>query len=240
MTDTLTIPAFFNGPPASGNGGYTCGRVAGLVDAEVAEVSLRAPPPLETPLTVVRNAGRVAVRDPETLVATGAPSELLVDVPDAVPANEVAAAQEEGRRVWAQDHPFPTCVVCGPAREDGFGIVPSALPGHDGLFGAVWTPGDWSDDGHGYVRPELVWAALDCPTSAPVGNWDLGAPAIVLASLTARLGCPLRVGEPHTILSWKLGVEGRKRWGAAALYDSEGILTSASRALWIELREPPQ
>ena len=237
MTETLTIPAFFNGPPASGNGGYTCGRVAELVHTEVAEVSLRAPPPLDTPLKVIRNAGRVAVRDPDTLVATGAPSELLVNVPDAVPASEVEAAQEEGRRVWAADHPFPTCVVCGPAREDGFGIVPSALPGRDGLFGAVWTPVDWSDDGHGYVRPELVWAALDCPTSAPVGNWGLGGPAIVLASLTARLGCPLRVGEPHTILSWKLRVEGRKRWGAAALYDSEGILTSASRALWIELRE---
>ena len=38
MSDALTIPAFFNGPPASGNGGYTCGRVAQLVGAEVVEV----------------------------------------------------------------------------------------------------------------------------------------------------------------------------------------------------------
>ena len=37
MTDTLSIPGFFNGPPDSGNGGYTCGRVAALVDAEFAE-----------------------------------------------------------------------------------------------------------------------------------------------------------------------------------------------------------
>ena len=50
MTDTLSIPAFFNGPPESGNGGYTCGRVAELVDAEVVEVSLRSPPPLDTAL----------------------------------------------------------------------------------------------------------------------------------------------------------------------------------------------
>ena len=239
MTDTLTIPAFFNGPPASGNGGYTCGRVAELVDAEVPEVSLRAPPPIDTPLRVVRNANRVALRDGETLVATGGPGELLIDVPDAVPASEIADAQAAGRRAWADGHPFPTCVVCGPAREDGFGIVPSALPGRDGLFGASWTPGDWSDDGQGWVRPELVWAALDCPTSAPVANFGDG-PAMVLASLTARLGCPLRVGEPHTILSWALGEDGRKHWGAAALYDSDGILTCASRALWIELREQAQ
>jgi hypothetical protein len=235
VTDTLTIPAFFNGPPASGNGGYTCGCVAALVDAEVSEVSLRSPPPLETPLEVVRERDRVSVRDGHTLVAEGAPSELLVDMPDAVPASEVAAAQEAGRERWADGHPFPTCVVCGPARADGFGIVPSALPGRDGLFGAMWTPGEGTGDGEGLVRPELVWAALDCPTSAPVANFGEG-PAMVLASLTARLGCPLRVGEPHTILSWALGEDGRKHWSAAALFDSSGILTCASRALWIELR----
>jgi len=235
VTDTLSIPAFFNGPPESGNGGYTCGRVAELVDAEVAEVSLRSPPPLETPLEVVREGDGVSVMDGDTLVAVGARSELLVDMPDPVPAGEVQAAQEAGREQWSTGHPFPTCVVCGPARPDGFGIVPAALPGRDGLFGAAWTPGEASDDGEGRVRTELVWAALDCPTSAPVANFGEG-PAMVLASLTARLGCPLRVGEPHTILSWALGEDGRKHWSAAALYDSNGVLACASRALWIELR----
>jgi hypothetical protein len=236
VTETLTIPAFFNGPPTSGNGGYTCGRVAELVGAEVAEVSLRSPPPLDTPLEVVRDGDRVTARDGDTVVAQGSPSELLVEMPDPVPADEVAAAAEEGRERWAAGHPFPTCVVCGPARQDGLGIFPSALPGREGLFGATWTPGEPSDDGSGCARTELVWAALDCPTSAPVANFGVG-PAMVLASLTARLGCPLRVGEPHTILSWALGEDGRKHWSAAALYDSEGILTCASRALWIELRQ---
>lgn len=55
MTETLTIPARFNGPPGSANGGYTCGRVAQLVGAEEVEVSLRTPPPLERPLEVVRD-----------------------------------------------------------------------------------------------------------------------------------------------------------------------------------------
>ena len=235
MTDTLRIPAFFNGPPESGNGGYTCGRVAELVDAEVSEVSLRSPPPLETALEVVREGDRVSVVHGDTLVAEGAPSDLLVDMPDPVPASEVEAAQAAGREQWAKGHPFPTCVVCGPARPDGFGIVPAALPGRNGLFGATWTPTEASDDGQGLVRTELVWAALDCPTSAPVANFGDG-PAMVLASLTARLGCPLRVGEPHSIMSWALGEDGRKRWSAAALYDSDGILTCASRALWIELK----
>jgi hypothetical protein len=235
VTDTLSIPAFFNGPPESGNGGYTCGRVAELVDAEVSVVSLRSPPPLDTALEVVREGDRVSVVHGDTLVAEGARSDLLVEMPDPVPASEVDAAQEAGREQWAKGHPFPTCVVCGPARPDGFGIVPAALPGRNGLFGATWTPTEASDDGQGLVRTELVWAALDCPTSAPVANFGDG-PAMVLASLTARLGCPLRVGEPHSILSWALGEDGRKHWSAAALYDSNGILTCASRALWIELK----
>jgi hypothetical protein len=232
----LTIPARFNGPPTSANGGYTCGRVAELLGGEVAEVSLRSPPPLETPLRVLTEGDRVELRHGEKLVAEGAPSELLLDVPDAVPADEVAAAVEAGRERWATGHPFPTCVVCGPERDDGLDIFPAALPGRDGLFCASWTPDTSAGDDDGWVLPELVWGALDCPTSAPVANFDQGPP-MVLASLTARIGCPVRAGEPHTILSWALDEDGRKHWAAAALYDADGVLTCASRALWIELRE---
>jgi hypothetical protein len=228
VAETLRIPAEFNGPPESANGGYTCGRVAQLVGSEVAEVSLRTPPPLDTPLEVVRDGDRVELRDGDMLVADGKPSELLLEVPEALPPEEVAAAVEQGRERWAARHPFPTCVVCGPQRRDGLGIIPGPLPGRDGLFGACWTP---EDD-----APELVWAALDCPTSAPVANFGEGPP-MVLASLTARLGCAVRAGEPHTILSWALEEDGRKHWSAAALYDRDGIFTCASRALWIELRE---
>ncbi len=236
MGSELTIPAHFNGPPTSGNGGYTCGRVAELVGAEVAEVSLRSPPPLDTPLRVVRDGERVELKHGETMVAQGAPSELLLDVPDAVPGDEVAAAVEAGRARWEAHHPFPTCVVCGPERDDGLGIVPAALPERDGLFGACWTPDASTGDDDGSVRPELVWGALDGPTSAPVANFGDGPP-MVLASLTARIGCPVRAGEPHTILSWALDEEGRKHWAAAALYAPDGVLMCASRALWIELRE---
>jgi hypothetical protein len=238
LPETLTIPARFNGPPGSANGGYTCGRVAQLVGAEEVEVSLRAPPPLERPLEVVRDGERVELRDGDTLVAEGGPTELLTDVPEPLPRDEVADAEEAGREVWTVNHPFPSCVVCGPDRErgDGMRIFPAELPRRDGLFGACWTPGEEHGDGDGWVRPELVWAALDCPTSAPVANFGEGPP-MVLAALAARLGCAVRVGEPHTILSWGLEVDGRKRRAAAALYDSDGILTCASRALWIELRE---
>jgi hypothetical protein len=241
VTEALTIPARFNGPPGSANGGYTCGRVAQLVGAEEVEVSLRTPPPLERPLDVVRDGERVELRDGETLVAEGRPAELLFEVPDPVAHAKVAAAVERGLERWTKDHPFPTCFVCGPRREadDGMQIFPADVTGQGLLFGACWTPSGQESDADGCVPPELVWAALDCPTSAPVANFGEGPP-MVLASLAARLGCPVRVGEPHTILSWGLEVDGRKRRAAAALYDSDGILTCVSRALWIELRPPSE
>ncbi|MBS1885546.1 MAG: hypothetical protein JSS97_21575, partial [Actinobacteria bacterium] len=48
---TVTVPARFNGPPASGNGGYACGVLAAAVEGPVA-VSLRRPVPLDRELEI--------------------------------------------------------------------------------------------------------------------------------------------------------------------------------------------
>jgi hypothetical protein len=112
-------------------------------------------------------------------------------------------------------------------------LVPGALG--DGRFAAEWIPDESLADGNGRVRPECVWAALDCPTSAPVANIAAGPP-MVLARLAAAVARPVEAAERHAIVSWPLAVDGRKRQGAAALFDSEGRLLGASRALWIELR----
>jgi hypothetical protein len=237
VSEALTIPARFNGPPSSANGGYTCGLVAALVGADEVTVSLRVPPPLDAPLRVARDGDSLELHDGDALVAEGAPGELLLDVPDAVSPDEAAAASQKGRERWCGAHPFPTCFVCGPERDpgDGLRLFPGALGG--GRFAAPWTPSESLDDGSGHVRPECVWAALDCPSSAPVANFSAGPP-MVLARLTARLGCSVEVGERHAILSWPLATDGRKRHAACALFDSAGRLLCASRAHWIELRAP--
>jgi hypothetical protein len=235
VTDTLTIPARFNGPPETANGGYTCGLLARLLGAEVSEVSLRAPPPLERALGVTRTDERVELRDGAGLVAEAAIADLPRDAPDAVSPDEARAASEAGRDEWAADHPFPTCVVCGPARGrgDGMRVFPGSLG--DGRFAAVWVPDESIGDAAGRVHPECVWAALDCPTSAPVANFAAGPP-VVLARLTARVEDPVLVGKPYAIVSWPLEVAGRKRHAAAALFDAGGRLIGEARALWIELR----
>ena len=236
MPDTVTIPSRFNGPPASANGGYTCGLVAGLVGAEEVTVSLRLPPPIDKPLAVACDGERVELRDGDVLVAEGEPAELLLDVPEPATPEQAASASEAGTEHWCAHHPFPTCFTCGPDRApgDGLRLFPGALDGGP-LYATGWTPDGSLDDGTGHVRPECVWAALDCPTSAPVANFATG-PAMVLARLTARLGCPVIVGERHSIVSWPLEIDGRKHHAACALFDSAGRLLCASQALWIELR----
>jgi hypothetical protein len=235
VPDALTIPARFNGPSGSANGGYTCGLLAGLFVAEAAEVSLRAPPPLDRPLAVTAAGEGLELRDGDALLAEARAADMVLEAPDSISPSQARAASEAGHDHWAARHPFPTCVVCGPERDpgDGMRVFPGSLG--DGRFAADWTPDESLGDGEGRVRPECVWAALDCPTSAPIATFGEG-PAVVLARLTAKLGPPVRVGEPHAIVSWPLAVDGRKRHAAAALFDSEGHLLGTSRALWIELR----
>jgi hypothetical protein len=238
VAEFVVIPERFNGPPDSANGGYTCGVMAQLLEAEVAQVSLRAPPPVDRPLSVTRHDGRVELHDARTIVAEGEPSELLLDVPGPVTPDEAQAASEAGFDRWTAAHPFPTCVVCGPDRApgDGFRIFPGELPGSGGHFAAEWTPDPSLAGDDGKVHPESVWGALDCPTSAPVLTFGTQRPA-VLARLTARLGCDVRAGERHAIVSWPLEVDGRKLHSACALFDESGRLLCAARALWIELRD---
>ena len=128
-------------------------------------------------------------------------------------------------------------MVCGPDRApgDGLRIFPGALGDKD-LFACPWTPHRSLADANGTVRPECVWAALDCPTSAPNAKDGHGAPA-VLGRLAARLDAPVRAGDPHVLVSWELGREGRKHSAGAVLFDSRGRALARSRALWIELKE---
>jgi hypothetical protein len=235
----MIIPERFRGPPHSGNGGYTCGLVAALVGGP-ASVSLRAPPPLERELAVERDGDAVLVRDGGTLVAEGRPAEVEVEPPGEVSLDEAGAASDRGYELWSGAHPFPTCVVCGPEREhgDGFRIFPGELEGR-GLFAARWNPDPSLASSGGLVREECVWAALDCPTSAPVAMFGEGRP-IVLAQLAASLLAPVRAEEPYALVSWRLGVDGRKRRGAAALLDGEGTALAVAEALWIEPRTGSQ
>jgi hypothetical protein len=153
-----------------------------------------------------------------------------------VDATEAAIASEDSPFLDETTHPFPTCFVCGPLRDpsDGLRIFSGPVAQRD-VYAAPWTP----DPSLGEtLSSELVWAALDCPTSVPVANDpdDPGFRPIVLARLATRIVAPVMAGEPHTIVSWPMAIDGRKRHSGAALYAHTGDLLAVSRALWIELK----
>ncbi len=234
MSEQLTIDQRFRGPPESGNGGYVCGVVAGLVGG-TAEVTLRRPPPLGRPLQVARlDDGGIALRDGDTVIAEGAPATLEVDHPASVSFTEAEAASRS--YLGFRQHIFPTCLVCGPQRTqgDGLRIFPGPILGRD-IVAAPWTPDASLADEDSTVRPEFVWAALDCP-----GAWALfdepneGRP-IVLGRQAARLIAPVRRGERCVVIGWPLGEDGRKLYSGTALFSQDGELRAVARATWIRL-----
>ena len=237
--ETIRIPARFNGPPRSANGGYTCGLVARAMGVDSAEVTLRSPPPLDTDLTLEFSGARVSVHDGETLVAEGRPTIAAIQMLEPVAPSQAEEVGRAGEERWASAHPFPTCFVCGPNRApgDGYRLSPGPLGG-EGTYACAWTPDPSLAGDDGLVRSEYVWAALDCPTSAPVATFGEGPP-VVLARLTASVERPVRVGEQYAVVAWALARDGRKRRAGGALFDAAGEVLACSRALWMELPASP-
>ena len=237
---TVIVPRRFNGPPDSGNGGYSCGVLAKLVGAPAVEVTLRAPPPLERELRVEERDGATVALDDEKVVAEARSTELDFDLPAPVSLVDAVQADADSPYRDAEGHWFNTCFVCGPRREEGDGLrmFPGKLPGGH-VHATVFRPDDSLAGAGGQVLPEIVWAALDCPTSAPIADWDARRPPSVLARLAVRIDSPMHAGREYVALSWPLEEDGRKRSAAAALFDPDDGVVAVSRALWIELKERP-
>lgn len=219
----LVVDPHYAGPPGSGNGGYTCGLVAGFLDGP-AEVTLRLPPPLARPLRVECRDGRVEVFAGDALVAEAAPAEVELDVPGPI---SLAEAEEAARRYPGfETHAFPDCFVCGPRRAEGEGLRIFAGRARDGVFAAPWTPDE--------SRAELVWAALDCPGAIAVGFPERGE--TLLGRLAARIDRLPAAGEPHVVAAWPLGEDGRKLYAGTALLTASGEPLARARATWIAPR----
>lgn len=234
MSNDITIDRRFRGPATSGNGGYSCGLLAQQIEG-TAEVTLRAPPPLDRPLQLEVDETGARLFDGDALVATARPSTLELDVPDppSLSASEAATAHYAGRH----DHILPECFVCGPTREPGDGLRLFTGPVPDrNVVACPWMPEASLGDGTGSVRPEFVWAALDCPS-----YFGLQTPG--LFALLGRMTCTIhalpRVGQTLRVTGWRIGAEGRKHYAGAALYDEGGEVLGRAHATWIAL-DPKQ
>ena len=220
LGETIVIERRFRGPAGSGNGGYTCGLVAPFVGADTVEVTLRLPPPLDTPLRVERDGDGVRVLDGETLVVDARPAELELDPP-------AAPSFADAERIVAShapdpDHPFPGCFVCGPGREEGDGLRLEPTPAGDGTVVATWRPRE-------HAAP-FVWAALDCPGAFAVDpGWSRGVS--VLGRLTVRVLEHPAIGAECVVVGWPLGADERRLFAGTALWEGDRLLALA-RAVW--------
>jgi hypothetical protein len=211
----------FRAPDESGNGGYSAGLFAAALGGGPVEVTLRLPPPLETPLELGDDG---SVRDGDAVVAQVRPGDLEIAPPGAVSWAEAVASQEPDLA-----SPFPHCFVCGHARgEDGLHIHAGPVETR-GVHAAPWTVRDDT------VGPEYVWAALDCPGAYATGA--LGRGTVVLGRVTARVDRVPRAGERCVVVAWHLGSDGRKHGAGTALFAASGELLGLARALWIEPRQ---
>jgi hypothetical protein len=230
--NTLCIEHRFCGPPESANGGYFSGRVAGLTNNTVA-VRLLKPPPLGVDLAVVSGTeGSIEVRHGESVIAQAKPAELSLTPP--LPPPYIAVVEASTKYPGFEYHPFPTCFVCGPQRTrgDGLRIFPGVVAGTE-LVAAPWVPDASLDRGDGKVRPEFMWAALDCPGWMAVSQ---GRRTALLGEFTAHVDRLVHVDESCTVIAWRIGSNGRKHEAGTALYDEDGELCARARATWIEPR----
>jgi len=100
---------------------------------------------------------------------------------------------------------FPDCFVCGMNRRpgDGLRIFPGPVTGQ-GLWAAPWKPDPSVAGPDGRVRPEVVWAALDCPGYFAARS-D-GVP-MLLGEFNAHVDRRVHISESCVIVGWRPGKE---------------------------------
>lgn len=231
MSTQVSIPQRFNGPLGSGNGGYCSGLFANLLDGHAA-VNLRRPIPLEEPLDVVSRDGEARVLHGEELIAEVQPCPPpTIDVPGPVGPDEArdAAARYRG----ASEGVFSECFVCGLAREDALGVFAGPVADRE-LVASPWAPPRWSGGEDGAVRPELVWAVLDCPTVFAAFLGSNADPLAYLVRMNAELREPVPVDGEYVAVAWPAWRDGRKHRAGSALFSADGEVLAVAEALMIE------
>ena len=240
MSGTLIIGRRFNGPVASGNGGWVAGALARGLSPGPVSVSLRAPPPLERELQVMPTpGGGLELRDGTTMLAVAETAALDLKVPIAPDLDAAQAAGVTARmraRSRGGELAYTLCFGCGVGRHDGLGIVPGPV-GDDGVVASCWTPAPDLADPDGTVRAEAVWAALDCPAGIAWSERMGSYPAMMTVRMTAVVDAPLAPGERYGVMGWPIERDGRKLHAGTAIFDASGRILARSLQLWLLPRD---
>ena len=233
--DTIVISSQFNGPPNSGNGGVCAGLAAQFINGQ-AEVRLSAPPPLDTPISVVRDKETVRFEHDGHTVMSAKPG-LTPSTPPAPPPVDVIRATPVNYPTESE-HGIPGCFVCGPRRGEGDGLCVHAqpIPGHSGAS-CLWTPHKAFSDENGDIKDEFVWGALDCPSAFALNTIE--PVMVLLGTMRGKILRAPKANEEVIVTAWGGVSEGRKHPAGTAIYAPNGDLLAHADTLWIELKNTP-
>jgi hypothetical protein len=233
LLETLTVRSRFNGPPAGGNGGYSCGLLAAHLEGPVA-VSLRRPVPLDEPLEVrAEDDGSARVFADGELVAEAAAAPPLA-LWDGPPVSLAAARAARQRHTGPPGGEFDRCFVCGRSRPDGFGVFTGPVDDRD-LVASPWTPLAWAADEDGVVTAEFVWAALDCPAYFALHGEGLEVAYLVRQQV--EILTPPRAGVEYVVVGRRLERSGRKGLATTAILDVGGEVLAHAECLIVVPRD---
>lgn len=233
---SIAVSPTYQGIEGLAHGGYLAGRFAELV-GEPLRVTLRRPPPLDTPLSIDDEHGPRLV-DPEgrTVMEAG-PAGAMRDPVAAVPIEE---ARSRRPHPGFDRHPWPHCFMCGTERVDGFGLRVSA-PDEEGRVAGVWlASGPLLPDGE-VIPSAFVWAVVDCVTAWSFADHRGEAewwPALT-GQIAVDVAAPVRRGAPHVVVGRVSRREGRRLFMDAAIADADGQVCARAEALWIVVPAAP-
>ncbi len=242
---SVTIPAIYKGPPDIANGGYVCSLFAEYIEG-VIDVMIKRPTPLDRELQICADSGGIYyLMDGDQMIISAMPGVLDLTAPDAPSYEEAVKAAKAS--IALKPTPYthvtghgihPICFCCGADVPDGEGlkIHPGRIPGKN-MVAAPWTPALEHGDGLGYVRPELIWTALDCPGAYALWELTDTKPGF-LGRLIGHIEKPLRPGEPCVVAAWPTGSEGRKLYTQTVLFGAKGQIIGRSLATWFLM--PPE
>ncbi len=229
----VTIPAQYNGPLRSGNGGYVCGLLGDEHSRDGGPVTstLRQPPPLDTTLAWEREDDEVRLVTAGGAIIGTAVSGSFEREPVPCPTEAQAAAGHAAYPGF-HTHPFDHCFTCGTARGEGEGLRLFAGPYEEGATATPWSPHPAFAQPDGALSVPVAWASLDCP-----GGWaaDFAQYPMVLGRMTGEVLRRPRPGEELLATGRLHDHTGRKFLTATALYTRDGELLGRAEQTWIQV-----
>lgn len=240
-TEHVMVPDRFRGPPRSGNGGYAGGVFAALLQAPErtpVEVTLRAPVPLDTPMTVTRNDNGVDIFLADQLIAeVRQAASLELRMPNPPGFEDALSRRPESLSLQVREgSPFPggrgmhpICFCCGADHPDGLNVFAARMD--ENQVAAAWTTDQRWEDETGSIPPAYLWTALDCP--GQVAYAVEGIRTGLLGRITANIYCPAPAGEDYVVTAWRERIEGKKHFAGTAIFDRTGTLIASALSIWI-------